>query len=153
MKLGLLRVARGCLFLHIGTQIVGVILAAVASVISNLGLNFQKLSHTNAHVSAEADSSRNYTSDRTWILGVSLIIFGSLPQLFHSQLFHIRSFTLTSTPTAFEFFSLSCVGAGMRPGADSFHEIERGIAMAQVLCLTLLRWRLHRSQSLPHWDH
>jgi hypothetical protein len=60
------------------TQIVGVILAAVASIISNLGLNFQKLSHTKAHVSAEADSSRNYTTDKIWILGISLIIFGSL---------------------------------------------------------------------------
>ncbi len=59
-------------------QVIGVLLAAIASVISNLGLNFQKLSHAKAHTNAEDDSKRNYLTDRIWILGLLLVIFGSV---------------------------------------------------------------------------
>lgn len=56
---------------------VGVILAAVASIVSNLGLNFQKLTHIkNADASEEV--KRHYYKSTLWIAGLWMIIFGSI---------------------------------------------------------------------------
>lgn len=57
-------------------QIIGVILAAVASVISNLGLNLQKLCHLR-NLGKSETIRRNYAKQRLWLFGLSLIIFGS----------------------------------------------------------------------------
>jgi len=56
---------------------VGVILAAFASVVSNLGLNFQKLTHIqNAGKGEKAHA--NYYKSKLWMLGLAMIILGSL---------------------------------------------------------------------------
>jgi hypothetical protein len=57
--------------------LIGVALAAVASVISNLGLNLQKLTHLRrAHLPPPERAL--FFKDRTWQLGLSLIIGGSV---------------------------------------------------------------------------
>ncbi len=56
---------------------VGVILAALAAIISNLGLNFQKLTHIkNADQSEKA--KKDYYKSSLWILGLAMIILGSV---------------------------------------------------------------------------
>jgi drug/metabolite transporter (DMT)-like permease len=56
-------------------QIIGVILAAVASIISNFGVNLQKLSHQKE---GQFNEDRNYWTDRTWVIGLVMVILGSV---------------------------------------------------------------------------
>lgn len=64
--------------------IVGVILAAIASIISNFGLNLQKLSHQKAlaihqhDVHAKSEYEANYHKSPMWITGLILTITGSI---------------------------------------------------------------------------
>ena len=52
--------------------------ASLRSVVSNLGINFQKLAHTKIH---EAGSNQSYATHPVWILGITLMIVGSIADL------------------------------------------------------------------------
>jgi len=56
---------------------IGVVLAAAASVISNLGLNFQKLTHLKI-ADQDEHAKLNYYKDTVWMLGLLMVIIGSL---------------------------------------------------------------------------
>jgi magnesium transporter len=56
---------------------IGVVLAAIASVVSNLGLNFQKLTHIQLQDAPE-DVRREYFRSKLWMLGLGMIILGSI---------------------------------------------------------------------------
>jgi uncharacterized membrane protein len=56
---------------------IGVVLAALASVISNLGLNFQKLTHIK-NSNASEQVKREYYKSSLWIIGLMMIILGSI---------------------------------------------------------------------------
>ncbi len=57
--------------------VIGVILGTFASIISNLGLNLQKLSHIRLKDKSEEDK-KSYFKQPIWVLGISLVILGSL---------------------------------------------------------------------------
>jgi hypothetical protein len=59
-------------------QLIGVLLAATGSIISNLGLNLQKLNHQKTSTSIEEDRERNYAFDPLWFSGFLLVVFGSV---------------------------------------------------------------------------
>lgn len=64
--------------------LIGVLLAAIASVISNLGLTLQKLSHKrNQAMGAEhaMEHTENYHKDPIWMVGLALVILGSVADL------------------------------------------------------------------------
>jgi uncharacterized membrane protein len=56
--------------------VIGVALAGVASIISNLGLNLQKLTHLRNETASD-EVRRRYYKQKLWLLGISLVILGS----------------------------------------------------------------------------
>lgn len=56
----------------------GAVLAVVASVISNLGVNVQKYSHAAEARVTPARDQRPYVRRPLWWLGLALVVFGSL---------------------------------------------------------------------------
>ena len=55
----------------------GAVLAVVASVVSNLGVNIQKFSHAQDSQLPDVDQ-RPYIQRPLWWIGLSFVIFGSL---------------------------------------------------------------------------
>ena len=56
---------------------VGVVLAAAASIISNLGLNFQKLTHIKIS-DLDEHAKKHYYKNGVWMAGLFMIILGSI---------------------------------------------------------------------------
>jgi len=56
----------------------GVFLSIIASIASNLGVNFQKLSMMNERANAKASEKRSYISQPMWLIGLLMVVVGSL---------------------------------------------------------------------------
>ena len=56
----------------------GVFLSIIASIASNLGVNFQKLSMMNERASAKASEKRSYITQPMWLMGLLMVVVGSL---------------------------------------------------------------------------
>lgn len=54
--------------------LLGVVLATTGSIVSNLGINFQKLAHKNM---ADVGEKRSYTTHKYWRVGLAMVIIGS----------------------------------------------------------------------------
>lgn len=54
--------------------VLGVLLATTGSIVSNLGVNFQKLAHKKM---SERNQKKNYTQNKYWRIGLAMVIIGS----------------------------------------------------------------------------
>ncbi len=50
------------------------LLATLAAVMGNLGLNHQKLAHLKSHTNAQEDAERSYVCDPYWIAGMLMVV-------------------------------------------------------------------------------